>query len=32
MAFQEQNRTCGMKPECSGWNLAEKSGMDKDLK
>jgi len=32
MAFQEQNETCGMKPECSERNLAEKSGMDRDLK
>ena len=30
--FQERNGTCGMKPECSGWNLAEKSGTDRDLK
>ena len=32
MAFQERNGTCGMKPERSGWNLAEKSGTDRDLK
>jgi len=32
MAFQEQNGTCGMKQERSGWNLAEKSGTDRDLK
>ena len=32
MAFQERNGTCGMKPERSGQNLAEKSGMDWDLK
>ena len=25
MAFQERNETCGMKPERSGRNLAEKS-------
>jgi len=32
MAFQERNGTYGMKPERSGRNLAEKSGMDRDLK
>jgi hypothetical protein len=32
MVFQERNGTCGMKPERSGWNLAEKSGTDRDLK
>jgi len=32
MTFQEWNKTCGMKQEPSGWNLAEKSGMDQDLK
>jgi hypothetical protein len=32
MAFQEQNRTCGMKPERSGRNLAEKIRTDRDLK
>jgi hypothetical protein len=32
MAFQERNETCGMKPERSGRNLAEKSGTDRDLK
>jgi hypothetical protein len=32
MAFQKRNETCGMKPERSGWNLAEKFGMDGDLK
>jgi hypothetical protein len=32
MAFQERNGTCGMEPERSGRNLAEKSGMDRDLK
>jgi hypothetical protein len=32
MAFQERNGTCGMKQERSGWNLAEKSGTDRDLK
>jgi hypothetical protein len=32
MAFQERNETCGMKLECSGWNLAEKSRTDRDLK
>jgi hypothetical protein len=32
MAFQERNETCGMEPERSGWNLAEKSGTDRDLK
>ena len=32
MAFQEQNRTCGMKLEHSGRNLAKKSGTDRDLK
>ena len=32
MAFQERNGTCGMKPECSGQNLAEKSGTGRDLK
>ena len=32
MAFQERNGTCEMKPERSGWNLAEKSGMNRDLK
>jgi hypothetical protein len=26
MAFQERNGTCGMKPERSGRNLAEKTG------
>jgi len=30
--FQERNGTCGMKPEHSGRNLAEKSGTDRDLK
>ena len=32
MAFQERNEICGMKPECSGRNLAKKSGTDRDLK
>jgi hypothetical protein len=32
MAFQERNGTCGMKSERSGRNLAEKSGMNQDLK
>ena len=32
MTFQERNGTCGMKPERSGRNLAEKSGTDRDLK
>jgi hypothetical protein len=32
MAFQERNGTCGMKPKRFGWNLAEKSGTDRDLK
>jgi hypothetical protein len=32
MAFQKRNGTCGMKQERSGWNLAEKSGTDRDLK
>jgi len=32
MAFQERNKTCGMKPERSGRNLAEKSKMDRGLK
>jgi len=32
MTFQERNGTCGMKPERSERNLAEKSGMDRDLK
>jgi len=32
MAFQERNGTCGMKQKRSGWNLAEKSGTDRDLK
>jgi len=32
MAFQDRNGTCGMKPEHSGRNLAEKSGTDRDLK
>jgi hypothetical protein len=32
MAFQERNETCGMKQERSGWNLAEKSGTDRNLK
>jgi len=32
MAFQERNETCGMKPECSGQNLTEKSKADRDLK
>jgi len=32
MAFQEQNGTCGMKPERSGRNLAKKFGTDRDLK
>jgi len=32
MAFQEQNKTCGMKPERSGRYLAKKSGTDRDLK
>jgi hypothetical protein len=30
MIFQERNGTCGMKPERSGRNLAEKSGTDRD--
>jgi hypothetical protein len=30
--IQERNGTCGMKPECSGRNLAEKSRTDRDLK
>jgi hypothetical protein len=29
---QERNGTCEMKHERSGWNLAEKSGTDRDLK
>ena len=32
MVFQERNGTCGMKPECFGWNLAKKSRIDRDLK
>jgi hypothetical protein len=32
MAFQERNGTCGMKPEHSGRNFAEKSGTGRDLK
>jgi hypothetical protein len=32
IAFQERNGTCGMKPERSGRNLAEKSGTNQDLK
>jgi len=32
MAFQERNGTCEMKPERFGRNLAEKSGIDRDLK
>jgi hypothetical protein len=32
MAFQERNEIYGIKPERSGWNLAEKSGTDRDLK
>jgi len=32
MTFQDRNRTCGMKPEHSGRNLAEKSRTDRDLK
>jgi hypothetical protein len=32
MAFQERNGTCGMKPEHSGQNLAEKSRTNRDLK
>jgi hypothetical protein len=32
MVFQERNRTCGMKSERSGRNLAEKSKTDRDLK
>jgi len=32
MAFQERNKTCGMKPERFGQNFAEKSGTDRDLK
>jgi hypothetical protein len=32
MVFQERNETCGMELECSGQNLAEKSGTDRDLK
>jgi hypothetical protein len=32
MTFQERNETCGMKSKRSGWNLAEKSGTDRDLK
>jgi hypothetical protein len=32
MDFQERNGTCRMKPKRSGWNLAEKSGTDRDLK
>jgi len=32
MAFQERNGTCEMKPERFDWNLAEKSGTDRDLK
>jgi len=31
-AFQERNGTCGMEPERSGRNLAEKSGTNRDLK
>ena len=32
MTFQERNRIFGMKPERFGWNLAKKSGTDRDLK
>jgi len=32
MIFQDQNGTCEMKPEHFGWNLAEKSRTDRDLK
>jgi len=32
IVFQERNGTCGMKPEYSGRNLAEKSETDWDLK
>jgi hypothetical protein len=32
MAFQERNRTCGIKPEHSGQNLAEKSKTNQNLK
>jgi len=32
MTFQEWNEVCGMKPERSGQNLAEKSRTDRDLK
>lgn len=32
MVFQKLNGTCWMKPERSGWNLAEKSGTSWDLK
>jgi len=32
MVFQDQNGICGMKPEHSDRNLAEKSGIDRDLK
>jgi len=32
MTFQKQNRTCRMKSENSGRNLAKKSGTDQDLK
>jgi len=32
MTFQERNGTCGMKPERSGWNLAEKFRTDRNLK
>jgi hypothetical protein len=32
MTFQEWNGTCGMKPERSGRNLAEKCRTDQDLK
>jgi len=32
MTFQKRNGTCGMEPKHSGWNLAEKSGTDQDLK
>ena len=32
IAFQERNRTRGMKPERFGRNLTEKFGTDRDLK
>jgi hypothetical protein len=31
MTFQERNGTCGMKSERFRWNLAEKSGMNREI-